>query len=146
MFCGFPLCTSETLGNTFVLPPHLFVTRENNKVIKSFWGVFGCGWCLDAVLLRFWFPVLAMSSHLLTFQTSKAFALITVRSVVQYKTCLCFLLTTLNGATPSQKTPHLKDNPFVFQSNIAGLHKNAFIFFCIFIYCICFYYMYICYT
>lgn len=36
MFCGFPLCTSETLGNTFVLPPHLFVTRENNKVIKSF--------------------------------------------------------------------------------------------------------------
>lgn len=35
MFYGFPLCTSETLGNTIVLPLRLFVTGENNKVIKS---------------------------------------------------------------------------------------------------------------
>lgn len=83
MFCGFPLCTSETTAS-----PSLFVTRENNKVIKSVWGVFGCGWTLDTVLLRLWFPVLALSSLPLTYCFSKAFSLMTVQSAVQYKTSL----------------------------------------------------------
>lgn len=53
-----PICNSWKLICS--ASPRLFVTGDNNKVIKSFWG--GCGWCLDTIPLRLWFPVLHWSS------------------------------------------------------------------------------------
>lgn len=72
-FAVFP-CAFLELLETVVVPPCLFVTRENNKVIKSFWGVFGCGWCRNTELLRLWFSELSLSLYLLSYCVSKAFS------------------------------------------------------------------------
>lgn len=56
-----------------LLALHFSVTRENNKVIKSVWGVLGCGWYLDTVLRRLRFPVRAVFLYPLTYCISKAF-------------------------------------------------------------------------